>query len=39
MKDPINNLILPAIGAVILYEAWVHGWLPWSAIKEILFHD
>jgi hypothetical protein len=39
MRDPVNNLILPLIGAGILFSAWWYDILPWSAIKYLLMRD
>lgn len=34
-----NKIVLPICGAIILFGAWYFDWLPWDAIKAILFHD
>ena len=37
--DWANMVVLPVIGACLLYIAWRYWGLPWDVIKEILFHD
>ena len=38
-RDPINYAIMPTIGAIILFVLWEKGWLSWTVIKAIVFHD
>jgi hypothetical protein len=35
-RDLPNDVILPAIGAIILFVAWRYGWLSWEIIKVII---
>lgn len=38
-RDPINNAVLPLIGAGILFFVWYEGWLSWDVIHIIICHD
>ena len=38
-RDAINNAVLPAIGAGILFSLWYYGWVSWSVIHAFLCHD
>jgi hypothetical protein len=35
-RDIPNDVILPAIGAAMLFAAWWYGWLSWEIIKVII---
>jgi len=37
--DWLNLVVLPIIGAALLFAAWRYGWLPFDVIKEIVTHD
>jgi len=39
MRDPLNSLILPLIGAAILFALWYYDILPWKVIKAFLTTD
>jgi hypothetical protein len=36
MRDPVNDLILPLIGAGILVFLLMHGWITFDMIKILL---
>lgn len=38
-RDPINNGVLPVIGAMILFALWYYGWMSWDAIHVLICHD
>ena len=35
-RDPLNDLILPLLGAALLGFLLLKGWIPFSVIKAIL---
>ena len=37
--DPLNDVVLPLIGAALLAWVWWEGWVPWGYIKAFVFHD
>lgn len=38
-RDPLNNAVLPLIGAGLLALAWYRGWLSADVIRVIVCHD
>lgn len=37
--DWLNLVVLPIIGAGLLFATWRYGWLSFDVLKEIVLHD
>ncbi len=37
--DWLNRIVLPFLGAALLFAGWHYGWLSFDVIKDVILHD